>query len=128
MGHFDWYLASQYPIRIFFFFFQAEDGIRDRLVTGVQTCALPILAESSIIGTAVGMAVTGWKPVVEIQFGDYIWTGMAQIRNEVVTMRYRSNNEWTCPLVIRVPVGGYIHGSLFHSLAIDGFFMHLPGI
>ena len=86
------------------------------------------LAESSIIGTAVGMAVTGWKPVVEIQFGDYIWTGMAQIRNEVVTMRYRSNNEWTCPLVIRVPVGGYIHGSLFHSQSIDGFFMHLPGI
>ena len=86
------------------------------------------LAESSIVGTAIGMAIAGYKPVIEIQFGDYIWTAMMQIRNEVVTMRYRSNNDWFCPMVIRVPVGGYIHGALCHSQSIDGYFIHMPGI
>ena len=86
------------------------------------------LAESSIVGTAVGMAVAGYKPVIEIQFADYIWTAMMQIRNEVSVMRYRSNNDWICPLIIRVPVGGYIHGALCHSQSIDGYFMHMPGI
>ena len=86
------------------------------------------LAESSIVGTAIGMAIAGYKPVIEIQFGDYIWTAMMQLRNEVVTMRYRSNNDWVCPMVIRVPVGGYIHGALCHSQSIDGYFIHMPGI
>ena len=86
------------------------------------------LAESSIVGTAVGMACAGWKPVVEIQFGDYIWYAMMQIRNELASFRYRSNNTWSCPVVIRVPVGGYIHGGLCHSQSIDGYFLHMPGI
>ncbi|MBC8191962.1 MAG: dehydrogenase E1 component subunit alpha/beta [Candidatus Marinimicrobia bacterium] len=86
------------------------------------------LAEASIVGTAVGAAVAGLKPVVEIQFGDYIWTAMMQIRNEVATIRYRSNNSYSCGMVIRTPVGGYIHGGLCHSQSIEGFFMHLPGI
>lgn len=86
------------------------------------------LAESSIIGSAVGLAMAGWKPVVEIQFADYIWTGIMQLRNEVAALRYRSNNTWSAPIVVRVPVGGYIHGGPYHSQSIDGFFAHMSGI
>ena len=87
------------------------------------------LAEASIVGTAFGLAVRGdYKPVVEIQFGDYIWPGFMQLRDEVAMLRFRSNGEWACPMVVRVAVGGYIHGGLYHSQSIDGFFSHIPGI
>lgn len=106
--------------------FTATRGLTDKF--GENRVFNSPLAESSIIGTAVGMATLGYRPVVEIQFADYIWYGMMHIRNEVATMRYRSNGKWSCPMVMRVPVGGYIHGSLCHSQSIDGFFGHLPGL
>ncbi|MBO6577168.1 MAG: dehydrogenase E1 component subunit alpha/beta [Rhodothermales bacterium] len=95
---------------------------------GRDRCFNSPLAEASIIGTAVGFASKGYMPVVEIQFGDYIWPALQQIRNQVASYRYRSNGTWGCPMVIRVPVGGYIHGGLCHSQNIEAFFGHMPGL
>lgn len=86
------------------------------------------LAEASIEGVANGMALTGLKPCVEIQFGDYIWPAFMQMRDEQAMYRYRSNNLFETPVVTRVAVGGFIHGGLYHSQNIEGFFSHIPGM
>ncbi|OGN64132.1 MAG: MFS transporter, partial [Chlamydiae bacterium RIFCSPHIGHO2_12_FULL_49_9] len=103
-----------------------------RLLTdkfGEKRCFNTPLAESTIVALAIGLSVDGFhKPVAEIQFADYAWTGMNQLFNELSSFYYRSNGQWNCPVVIRMPYGGYIQGGPYHSQSIEAFLSHCPGL
>ena len=86
------------------------------------------LAESNIVGTSIGAAMVGKRPIAEIQFAEYILPATNQIVNEAAKIRYRSNNDWHCPLTIRAPFGGGIHGALYHSQSIEAIFTSTPGL
>ena len=86
------------------------------------------LTESMIVGVSIGAAVNGIRPIAEIQFADFIWPAFNQIVSEAARMRYRSNNGFGCPITIRAPYGGGVHGALYHSQSIEAFFTHVPGL
>lgn len=96
---------------------------------GPARCFNTPLAESTIVALALGMSlVHPLKPVAEVQFADYLWTGINQLFNELSSYHYRSNGEWNCPVVIRMPYGGYIQGGPYHSQSIEAFLAHCPGL
>lgn len=96
---------------------------------GKNRCFNTTLSESTIVGLATGLSFDGFhKPVAEIQFADYFWTGTNQIYNELSSMYYRSNGQWSCPVVLRMPYGGYIQGGPYHSQSIEAYLSHCPGI
>ena len=86
------------------------------------------LAESSIVGVAIGMAMHGLLPVAEIQFADFIHPAFDQMVSEAARIRYRSDGDWNCPMVVRTPWGGGVHGALYHSQSIEAFYGHVPGL
>jgi len=106
--------------------FRVTDGLQKEF--GVDRCIDTPLAESGIVGTAIGMALYGMRPVPEIQFGDYVYPAFDQIVNELAKFRYRSGGEYTAPVVVRMPVGGGIRGGHYHSQSPEAFFTHIPGL
>ena len=106
--------------------FLATEGLYDRF--GEARVLDTPLAESSIIGVAIGAAMNGTIPVAEIQFADFIHPAFDQIVSEAARIRYRSNGDFGCPIVIRAPFGGGVHGGLYHSQSVEAFYAHVPGL
>ncbi len=106
--------------------FRATQGLYEKYGAG-RIIDSP-LAELSIVGVGIGAALYGMRPICEIQFADFIHPAFNQIVNEAAKMCYRSNGEWTVPLVIRAPYGGGIGGGLYHSQSLEAFFAHVPGL
>jgi 2-oxoisovalerate dehydrogenase E1 component beta subunit len=106
--------------------FGATDGLYARF--GEARVLDTPLAESGIVGVAIGAALNGMIPIVEIQFADFIHPAFDQIVSEAARTRYRSNGDWSVPIVIRAPFGGGVHGGLYHSQSIEAFYAHVPGL
>ncbi|MGI8703315.1 MAG: alpha-ketoacid dehydrogenase subunit beta [Candidatus Limnocylindrales bacterium] len=106
--------------------FLATDGLYDEFGEG-RVIDTP-LTESLIIGASIGASVNGLRPVPEIQFADFIFPAFNQIVSEAARMRYRSNGTFSCPMTIRAPFGGGVHGALYHSQSVEAFFTHVPGL
>ena len=106
--------------------FLATDGLYDEF--GPERVIDTPLTESMIVGTSIGAAVNGLRPIAEIQFADFIFPAFNQILSEAARMRYRSNNALGVPMTIRAPYGGGVHGALYHSQSVEAFFTHIPGL
>lgn len=106
--------------------FRATAGLIEKF--GEERVMDTPLAESAIAGVAIGAAMVGMRPVAEIQFADFIMPAYNQIVSEAARIRYRSNGDWTCPLTIRAPYGGGVHGALYHSQSVEALFHHVPGL
>lgn len=106
--------------------FRASEGLLERF--GPKRVLDTPLAESGIVGVAIGASLNGFRPIAEIQFADFIHSAMDQIVSEAARMRYRSHGAWSCPLVVRAPYGAGVHGGLYHSQSVEAFFAHVPGL